>query len=135
MRLRIVACQANCLKASAGLQGIRGAVPQDLTAIQALLLPLEEKGILAPRSNAQLLSDLRFFRVAERDANVSTHQLTTAATEQCGICKHLSNMCMLFQASKCALFVLHSLYQHRKGQAPHHFGSVYQQLSEICDCC
>lgn len=41
-----------------------------MAAIQGLLLPLEEKGILAPRSDAQLLSDLRFFRVAERDANV-----------------------------------------------------------------
>ena len=55
------------------MQGIRGAVPQDLAAIQALLLPLEQRGILAPRTDAQLLSDLRFFRVAERDANVSTH--------------------------------------------------------------
>ena len=60
------------VKSYSGMQGIRGAVPQDLVAIQALLLPLEEKGILAPRSDAQLLSDLRFFRVAERDANVST---------------------------------------------------------------
>lgn len=58
------------------MQGIRGAVPQDLLAIQALLLPLEERGILAPRSDAQLLSDLRFFRVAERDANVSIQPTT-----------------------------------------------------------
>lgn len=60
------------LRPKYSMQGIRGAVPQDLVAIKALLLPLEERGILAPRSDAQLLSDLRFFRVAERDANVST---------------------------------------------------------------
>ena len=53
------------------MKGIRGAVPQDLDAIQGLLQPLEEKGILAPRSHAQLLDDLRYFRVAERDAKVS----------------------------------------------------------------
>ena len=53
------------------LQGIRGAVPQDLAAIQGLLLPLEERGILAPRTDEQLLTDLRYFRVAERDAKVS----------------------------------------------------------------
>lgn len=115
-QLRVVACQANCQKAGIGVQGIRGAVPQDLIAIQALLLPLEEKGILAPRSNAQLLSDLRFFRVAERDANVSTQNLTTAAPEQCCICKHLSHKrmlccCTLFQSAMlfAAVFVLHTL--------------------------
>lgn len=77
------------------MQGIRGAVPQDLTAIQALLLPLEEKGILAPRSDAQLLSDLRFFRVAERDANVSTHKPTAPALQTSCICKHLSHKSVL----------------------------------------
>ena len=53
-----------------GVQGIRGAVPQDLAAIQALLQPLEARGVLAPRTHAQLLTDLRHFRVAERDAKV-----------------------------------------------------------------
>lgn len=52
------------------LQGIRGAVPQDLAAIQGLLQPLEARGVLAPRTDAQLLTDLRHFRVAERDAKV-----------------------------------------------------------------
>lgn len=52
------------------MQGIRGAVPQDLAAIQALLQPLEARGVLAPRTDAQLLTDLRHFRVAERDAKV-----------------------------------------------------------------
>lgn len=53
------------------LQGIRAAVPQDLAAIQGLLLPLEERGVLAPRTDDQLLSDLPYFRVAERDAKVT----------------------------------------------------------------
>lgn len=53
------------------MQGIRGAVPQDLAAIQALLQPLEARGVLAPRTDAQLLNDLRHFRVAERDAKVA----------------------------------------------------------------
>jgi len=52
------------------MQGIRGAVPQDLASIQGLLLPLEERGVLAPRTDDQLLTDLRYFRVAERDAKV-----------------------------------------------------------------
>lgn len=52
------------------MQGIRGAVPQDLASIQGLLLPLEERGVLAPRSDDQLLTDLPYFRVAERDAKV-----------------------------------------------------------------
>ena len=46
-------------------------MPQDLTAIQGLLLPLEQAGILAPRTDAELLDDLHHFRVAERDAKVS----------------------------------------------------------------
>ena len=52
------------------LQGIRGALPQDLRSIEALLKPLEEKGILAPRSRPQLIQDLPHFRVAERDGKV-----------------------------------------------------------------
>ena len=51
-------------------QGIRGALPQDLRSIEALLKPLEEKGILAPRSRPQLIQDLPHFRVAERDGKV-----------------------------------------------------------------
>ena len=59
------------------MQGIRGAVPQDLAAIQALLQPLEARGVLAPRTDAQLLNDLRHFRVAERDAKVATLDLVS----------------------------------------------------------
>ena len=86
------------------MQGIRGAVPQDLAAIQALLLPLEQKGILAPRSDAQLLSDLRFFRVAERDANVSTNNSSAhtnlafasiSATTACHSNSKLANCCLV----------------------------------------
>lgn len=79
--------QTHPVQESRCVQGIRGAVPQDLAAIQGLLLPLEERGILAPRSDAQLLSDLRFFRVAERDANV--RQTATG----CCTCKHPMQGC------------------------------------------
>ncbi|KAL3154263.1 hypothetical protein ABBQ32_013759 [Trebouxia sp. C0010 RCD-2024] len=82
-------------------EGIRGAVPQDLAAIQGLLLPLEERGILAPRSDAQLLSDLRFFRVAERDANVLA----------CAMVKPLGAGCDNEVVSEVAAFCVHPDYR------------------------
>lgn len=56
-------------------------MPQDLAAIQALLQPLEARGVLAPRTDAQLLTDLRHFRVAERDAKVGF--VSVAAMPSC----------------------------------------------------
>ena len=40
---------------------------QDLGAIQQLLAPLEERGILVKRSREQLLADLPHFTVVERE--------------------------------------------------------------------
>ncbi|KAK9810524.1 hypothetical protein WJX72_012135 [[Myrmecia] bisecta] len=51
-------------------EGMRLAVPQDIAAIEALLKPLEDKGILLPRSRTQLLDDLHFFTVSERESKV-----------------------------------------------------------------
>ena len=55
---------------------------QDLAAIQGLLQPLEARGVLAPRTDAQLLNDLRHFRVAERDAKVCLQQLLVFFNQQ-----------------------------------------------------
>lgn len=52
-------------------EGIRAAGPQDLQAIQELLQPLQDAGIMAPRSRGQLLSELACFTVVERDSKVS----------------------------------------------------------------
>jgi len=50
-------------------QGIRTAEPGDLDGIQALLRPLEKKGILKPRSHQQLLDDLPHYIVIEREVS------------------------------------------------------------------
>lgn len=51
------------------MQGIRTAEPGDLDGIQALLRPLEKKGILKPRSHQQLLDDLPHYIVIEREVS------------------------------------------------------------------
>ncbi|KAL0055755.1 hypothetical protein WJX82_004086 [Trebouxia sp. C0006] len=82
-------------------EGIRGAVPQDLASIQGLLLPLEERGVLAPRSDDQLLTDLRYFRVAERDAKVLG----------CAMVKPLGPGCDNELVSELAAFCVHPDYR------------------------
>ena len=42
------------------LQGIRDAVPSDLEGVAALLAPLEDAGILKPRSREALLAELKW---------------------------------------------------------------------------
>lgn len=51
-------------------EGIRRAGLQDLAAIQELLQPLEERGVLVKRSDEQLLSEIPHFTVLEREAKV-----------------------------------------------------------------
>lgn len=51
-------------------QGIRAAEPQDIVALQALLKPLEDKGILLGRSQEQLTAELHLFTVTCRESKV-----------------------------------------------------------------
>lgn len=51
-------------------EGCRHARPDDLQSIDALLHPLVEAGILAPRSLDDISRDLAFYYVIERDARV-----------------------------------------------------------------
>lgn len=66
------------------VQGLRAAYPQDLDAMEALLKPLEEQGILAPRSRTQLIMDLPYFRVSERETKV--HMLLVLSGTTCALC-------------------------------------------------
>ncbi|EFN52161.1 hypothetical protein CHLNCDRAFT_7287, partial [Chlorella variabilis] len=51
-------------------EGIRRAGMQDLASIQELLRPLEDRGVLVKRSEEQLLSELPYFTVLERESKV-----------------------------------------------------------------
>ncbi|GBG87331.1 hypothetical protein CBR_g45391 [Chara braunii] len=51
-------------------EGMRAARRQDLEAIANLLAPLQEIGVLVKRSEKQLLQELPYYTVIERDANI-----------------------------------------------------------------
>jgi amino-acid N-acetyltransferase len=51
-------------------EGTRSATSRDLTWIQGLLKPLEDDGILVQRSEPQMVQELPFFTVVERDGAV-----------------------------------------------------------------
>ncbi|KAL4423548.1 hypothetical protein ABPG77_006571 [Micractinium sp. CCAP 211/92] len=59
-----------CMISTDFYEGIRRAGMQDLAAIQELLRPLEERGVLVRRSEEQLLSELPHFTVLERESKV-----------------------------------------------------------------
>lgn len=59
-----------CMISTDFYEGIRRAGMQDLASIQELLRPLEERGVLVKRSEEQLLSELPFFTVLERESKV-----------------------------------------------------------------
>jgi N-acetylglutamate synthase-like GNAT family acetyltransferase len=62
--------EASTLQNALVPQGIRAAVPSDLEAVEALLKPLADKGVLAPRSREQLGAELQHYTLLERDGRV-----------------------------------------------------------------
>ncbi|MGB0679109.1 MAG: amino-acid N-acetyltransferase [Polyangiales bacterium] len=55
---------------NAPFEGVRAATLNDIPALVALLEPLEQEGILVPRSRTHLERDIATFVVAERDGRV-----------------------------------------------------------------
>lgn len=53
------------------LQGMRAASRDDLPGIAELLAPLEQKGILKPRTREQLKAELPHYTVIDLEARVS----------------------------------------------------------------
>ena len=58
------------LVAVEAFEGMRAATPVDLPGIMSLIRPLEERGVLVPRSRERLENDIERFFVLERDAMV-----------------------------------------------------------------
>lgn len=59
-----------CLVTNETYECIRPAIEEDIAAILALLKPLEQSGILVPRTQEQLSNDIAYFSVMERDGKV-----------------------------------------------------------------
>lgn len=53
---------------------MRAAVKEDLEGIADLLAPLEQKGILKPRSREQLKAELPHYTVIEREVPIRCQQ-------------------------------------------------------------
>jgi amino-acid N-acetyltransferase len=58
------------LVAMEAFEGMRKANPRDLPGIIALIRPLEQRGVLVPRSRERLERDLDYYSVLERDGMV-----------------------------------------------------------------
>eukprot|EP00963_Diacronema_lutheri_P003721 scaffold287_cov337-Pavlova_lutheri.AAC.84 len=59
-----------CMISADIYEGTRKASPEDVPAIEKLLLPLVENGTLLRRSRERLLSELQYFTVVERDFKI-----------------------------------------------------------------
>lgn len=82
-------------------EGIRPAAMQDLAALQELLRPLEERGVLVKRSEEQLVSELPHFTVLERERKV----LGCAAMKPLGLNEEG------VQVAELAAFCVHPSYR------------------------